>query len=70
MEYRAVFKCRLCGETYESGCATGNKIVALLSATGACVGKQIQPQGPILTEVHSCKNGDFGIADFQGFRKH
>lgn len=37
--------------------------------TLACLGILSQPQAPTLIEPHSCKNGDFGVADFQGFRK-
>lgn len=68
MEYRTVFKCRLCGECYESGC-TGSEAVALQSVTFACLGLPSQPQAPTMTEPHACKNGDIGVSDFQGFRK-
>ncbi|MDE7242882.1 MAG: hypothetical protein K2O18_02745 [Oscillospiraceae bacterium] len=68
MEYRTIFKCRLCGETYEGGC-TGNENVALRAVIFACMGKSSEPQAPTLTEAHSCMNGDIGVADFQGFRK-
>lgn len=68
MEYKTVFKCRLCGECYESGC-TGSQSVALQATVCACLGKSFQPQSPDLTEPHFCKNGDIGVADFQGFRK-
>ncbi len=68
MEYRTVFKCRLCGECYESGC-TGSEAVALQSAIRACLGLPSQSQAPTMTEVHSCRDGSLGVADFQGFRK-
>lgn len=74
-EYKSIFKCRLCGETYESAC-TGNEEIALQSVVFACLQnenlnfpKLIFPQSPSITEPHHCKNGSFGVADFQGFRK-
>lgn len=66
-EYRAIFKCRLCGETYESGCTGGAK-AAMDGALSACIGKQLIPNAPCMNEVHNCKDGGLGIADFQGFR--
>lgn len=66
-EYRAIYKCRLCGEVYESGCAGGRKI-AMQAAISSCLCFQSFPQQPSMNEVHYCKNGDFGVADFQGFR--
>lgn len=68
MKYRTIFKCRLCGEIYEGGC-TGSQSVAMQAITLACLGILSQPQAPTLIEPYSCKNGDFGVADFQGFRK-
>lgn len=65
-EYRSLFKCRLCGETYES-VGTVNKEIAMNAAISACLGKPFQPQAPALNEVHVCKDGGFGIADFQRF---
>ncbi len=69
MEYRTIFKCRLCGESYEGGC-TGSEKVALQSVTFACLGLPApEPQAPGMTEVHCCKNGSFGVADFRGLKK-
>lgn len=68
MEYKTVFKCRLCGECYESGC-TGSQSVAIHSTVCACLGMPSQAQAPVLTEPHFCNNGDIGVGDFQGFRK-
>ncbi len=68
MEYRTVFKCCLCGESYEGG-RTGSEAVALQSAIRACLGIPSQSQAPTMTEVHSCRDGGLGVADFQGFRK-
>lgn len=70
IEYREIFKCRLCGETYESGC-TRNENIALQATIAACIhsAKPPVPQCPSITEIHSCKDGSIGVSDFQGFRK-
>lgn len=47
MEYRTIFKCRLCGETYESGC-TGNENIAFSAAISACLG--IPSKDPFFNE--------------------
>lgn len=65
--YYAIFKCRLCGETFtDSG--TGSKALALRAAINAALQLPTEPQGPGLHGVHSCANGDIGVADFAGFR--
>lgn len=66
IEYRSIYKCRLCGKVYESGCTGSNK-TAMKAAASTCVGSQSFTQQPLMNEVHCCKNGDIGIADFQGF---
>lgn len=38
-EYTAIFKCRLCGEIYKSGCTAGKK-VAMNAAIGASQGME------------------------------
>lgn len=69
MEYHSTFKCRLCGEIYEGGC-TSSKRIAEQSIMLTCLGlPSPQPQAPGMTEVHSCKDGSLGVADFQGFKK-
>ena len=68
MEYKTIFKCRLCGECYEGWCKCDKKH-ALQAARFACMGTLSSPETPHLIEVHNCKNGDIGIADFRGFRK-
>lgn len=70
IEYRGVFKCRLCGETYESGC-TGSEDIALQSVISVCIDglKPPCPQSPHIRALHSCKDGSIGVSDFQGFRK-
>lgn len=65
MEYRALFKCRLCGETYKDAMTTGKRIAESATIL-ASIGKS-EVNGPSLYGVHCCKNGGFGISDFLGF---
>ncbi len=66
--YRALFRCRLCGETF-SDTETGNREVALKAALFASMGRTSEPQAPALHEIHTCKNESIGIADFLGFKE-
>ena len=67
MEYRAIYKCRLCGERYKS--VSAGKRTALQSSIKACLGYSSAPQAPLMADVHLCKDGSYGIADFEGFKK-
>lgn len=66
--YLAIFKCRLCGETF---CAkeTGGRETALNAAIFASMGKLPEPNAPTLNDIHSCEDGSIGIADFIGFKE-
>lgn len=67
-EYRAVFKCRLCGGLYSSA-GTKNKELAIRETTYLCLGIPCkEPCAPGMTEVHTCEDGSFGIADFLGWK--
>lgn len=71
-EYKAVYKCRLCGQVYKSGATTGQALavahmvettVGLYGTVPLCVRK---------LESHSCGgpySGSLGLADFQGWQK-
>lgn len=65
--YRAVFKCRLCGETYTT--CTCSEILARRTAQNACDGifDELHGLAPQMNEIHNCSNGNIGIADFQGY---
>lgn len=68
-EYHAIYKCRLCGKHYDSA-ATSSRELAIKETTLLCCGiESKQPQAPQITEVHLCKNGNIGIADFKGWLK-
>lgn len=70
-EYRAIYKCRLCGEEFESAVTTRENIAMkhmVIVTTGY---KSTENIGTPVTEtsMHSCKDGSMGLADFLGFRK-
>lgn len=64
----ALFKCRLCGETYITS-GTGDRKTAMKSAINAAIGKVTDPQAPELHDIHVCENGGIGIGDFIGFKE-
>ena len=71
IEYRAIYKCRLCGKEFVSA-ATGSADIAIKHMVTVTTGiKPLEFIGnPIEeTSMHSCKDGSMGLADFLGFRK-
>lgn len=68
-EYRAIYKCRLCGRLFENG------ITGLGHAAGIAGRLTIEDnfsQGNIYGcrhITHNCEDGSFGFADYQGLRK-
>lgn len=70
-DYKAIYKCRLCGEEFED-CTTGEPLAMALTMALAINGttKHVRYNGNLHNHiVHNCKNGSYGMADFQGFRK-
>lgn len=65
-EYRAIYKCRLCGEEYIGG-RTGVAVAMQETAMIACVGSG--KYGTHLYGTHNCEDGAFGLSDFYGFRR-
>ena len=68
MTYKAVCKCRLCGEEFECGAVTGNEYLAFNSIIEMSLQRYTILQAPHLIEIHSCKNGNIGCADFIGWK--
>lgn len=71
MTYRAIYKCRLCGEEFKY-CQTGEEIAQTANMVLTVYGhaKHIKGARDIYKNVnHYCKDGSFGFADFQGFKK-
>lgn len=66
-EYRAIYKCRLCGKIFANGKKRTenkslNKIVNLSTVSPLFP----HDKGYI---PHGCKDGSIGLAEFLGFRK-
>lgn len=70
-EYRAIYKCRLCGEEIDYGGA--GEILAISITTSLAVfgdAKNVKGGQMIHKHIcHKCKDGSFGFSDFIGFRK-
>lgn len=70
-EYRAIYKCRLCGEEFEDG--RGGDEIAYLSVCGLTIKENFNMKGSAIGvhryNIHNCKDGSYGMADFCGFRK-
>ena len=72
-EYRAIYKCRMCGEEFVSAVtrSADNAIKHMVSVTNGYGYNPTEYIGASITEttMHSCKNGSMGLADFLGFSK-
>lgn len=71
-EYRAIYKCRMCGEEFENGRTKGESIANSCVIAISVLGDTIKCKSPVnLHEhyVHNCKDGSFGFSDFIGMRK-
>ena len=71
-EYRAMYKCRFCGQVYENGTVTGNRDLAIRELIYMSLGEDSPKiQGPLMLDTHFCdgERGPIGLADFQGWRK-
>ena len=73
-EYRAIYKCRLCGEEfYNAGTScedTASKATMYTVLESSGITPQFESRNaPIQFELHNCKDGRYGMADFQGMKK-
>lgn len=68
-EYHSIFKCRLCGYRYASGCIYTKEIMVRTVMDGCFRNVLLMPNAPSIIEMHSCQDGSVGVADFQGFRR-
>ena len=70
--FDAVYRCRMCGEIYtdvSTDAGKGNQMfVAGIMYRATRRKEPEEPMEPELMEVHFCKNGNIGVADFQGLR--
>ena len=71
MKYKAIYKCGLCGEQYEDA-ETGDNI-AMMAVSAVTVKGSWFPNssavGIHLRNIHYCKDGSYGLSDFQGMKK-
>lgn len=74
-KYVNVYKCRLCGEMFANS-GTDSEIVAwkgtlheIMRASGLDTPCSTPEVTPTMFEMHSCKDGSYGVAEFQGTRK-
>lgn len=75
-EYRAIYKCRLCGEEFEGMSFYENDnspfyamTVFTSGSNSFAMGYKEPPNILYMREQHNCKDGSYGMADFLGFRK-
>lgn len=69
--YQEIYKCQLCGKVFSQGNIEGKDVELLISIMVNC-GTTIgitEPKAFWKTSRHGCKDGSFGISDFQGFKK-
>ena len=69
-EWRAIYKCRLCGEIFEDGVTGEGNACAInvaLSVNETFYNSNTHSSGHRYVP-HFCEDGSFGFADFQGFR--
>lgn len=71
-EYKAIYKCRLCGQVFHNGTSTGEKLATrcmVEMVAGICGTVAMAPR---MHETHYCGGqhaGSLGLADFQGWKK-
>lgn len=72
MAYRAIYKCRLCGEVYKADQVAGKDIAAMCMTELVASIRGSIPGAPTIIATHHC-GGDhadaMGLADFQGWEK-
>lgn len=68
MEYKAVYRCRLCGAEYKPGATAGEAIAAAHMYELAADLCGIVPEAPRKIEPHLCPDGSMGVADFLGWK--
>lgn len=70
-DFKAIYKCRLCGETFED-CTTEEELAQAINMALVVCGNTNHvkcARNLYKNTMHYCKDGSFGFADFQGFKK-
>lgn len=72
-EYRAIYKCRLCGEEFEKEKVDYKRAIAAVLCLGMFGNESFDDSTTDISVYrvidHNCKDGSMGLADFLGFRK-
>lgn len=68
MEYRAIYKCRLCNKEFEDACTCNKGLVFDCMIAMVCDTKLGQPLEPQKLNLHCCDDKSMGLADFQGWK--
>lgn len=71
-EYRAIYKCRLCGEEFADSLIDEEEVSRCVHAfwKGKYRYHSITGRNDILKEIfHFCDDDSYGFADFLGFKK-
>lgn len=71
MTYKAQYRCRLCGEIYQSDEKTEIKIQAGYALMEALFHTKFTYEiglHPRIYDIHDCSDGSFGVADFIGMK--
>ena len=72
-EYRAIYKCRLCGEEFEKEKVDHKRAVAAVLCLGMLENESFDDPTTDISIYrvidHKCEDGSMGLADFLGFRK-
>ena len=70
-EYRAIYKCRLCGEEFED--ARMERDIAYMGVAVLTVKEHFKLEGGAIGvhkyNTHVCDDDSYGFADFVGFKK-
>ncbi len=67
--YKAIYKCRLCGEKFRIKNDKLYKEKAAVRKIWKLSMNIPYTANNIEFEIHSCQDGSLGVADFQGFKK-
>lgn len=70
--FDAVYKCRLCGEEFVECSTRGEEsnrsFVMKIMCRAVDLKEPEEVMEPTLYECHSCGGGNYGVADFLGFK--
>lgn len=71
-EYRAIYKCRLCGKNFDDGTVNKQQLASngtVAIAVNGNADNAMKESALFRYSVHCCDDGSFGFSDFQGFKK-